>query len=64
VPDVQLVNEANNKGLVEYTVGKAMCTCVYPGIAQCFAIAGRRQSIMACIHVSPGATAENISHTF
>ncbi|MCP5087321.1 MAG: hypothetical protein GY952_11025 [Rhodobacteraceae bacterium] len=64
MPDVQLVTEANNQRLVEYTVGKAMSACVYPGIAQCFAIAGRRQSFLTCTHVSPGATAENISDTF
>ena len=64
MPDVQLVAEANNQRLVEYTVGKASNTCIYPGIAQCFAIAGRRHSFMACTHVSPGATAENISDTF
>ncbi|MFT6675413.1 MAG: hypothetical protein ACJAVM_001605 [Sulfitobacter sp.] len=64
MPDVQLVTESNNLRLVEYSVGKTAGSCVYPGIAQCFAIAGRRQSFMACTHISPGATAENISDTF
>ena len=61
---VILVDDANNQNLPEYRIGKAMQTCIYPGIRQCFAIAGRRQSFMICTHVSPGATAEDISDTF
>jgi len=61
---VILVDDANDQSLPEYRIGKAMQTCIYPGIRQCFAIAGRRQSFMICTHVSPGATAEDISETF
>lgn len=50
--------------LPEYHVGKASETCIYPGIAQCFAIAGWMQSAMLCTHVSPGATKDDISDTF
>lgn len=64
MPDIVLVEERNDQRLVEYTVGKAGQSCIYPGIAQCFAIAGRRHSFMTCTHVSPGATAQNISDTF
>ena len=50
--------------LVEYTVGKASGTCLFPGIAQCFAIAGWMPSAMLCTHVSPGATAEELDAVF
>jgi hypothetical protein len=50
--------------LLEYTVGKASSTCVYPGIAQCFAIAGWKPSGMLCAHVSPGATGEELDAVF
>jgi hypothetical protein len=62
--NVALVPEANNQSLVEYCVGRANSSCVCPGIAQCFAIFGRRQSFMTCTHVSPGATAQNMTDTF
>jgi hypothetical protein len=39
-------------------------TCVYPGIAQCFAIAGWTESGILCTHVSPGATKDDIASTF
>jgi hypothetical protein len=45
-------------------VGQASKTCIYPGIAQCFAIAGWTQTGMLCTHVSPGATKEDITDTF
>lgn len=50
--------------LLEYRVGKAGSTCLYPGIAQCFAIAGWCQTSMVCTHVSPGATAQDMTDTF
>ena len=53
-----------DQSLIEYTVGKALQTCIYPGIAQCFAIAGWTQSAMLCTHVSPGATKDDIANTF
>jgi len=53
-----------NQSLIEYTVGKAFQTCLYPGIAQCFAVAGWTQSAMLCTHVSPGATKDDIASTF
>ena len=53
-----------DQSLVEYTVGQALQTCTYPGIAQCFAIAGWTQSAMLCTHVSPGATKADMATTF
>jgi len=53
-----------DQSLPEYHVGKAYSTCVYPGIAQCFAIAGWTQSAMLCTHVSPGATKDDMEATF
>ena len=53
-----------NQSLLEYRVGKAGSTCLYPGIAQCFAIAGWRQTSMICTHVSPGATEQDMTDTF
>ena len=61
---VALAPEAIDLSLPEYVIGKAFQTCTYPGIRQCIAIAGRRQSFMICTHVSPGATAQDISDTF
>jgi len=50
--------------LPEYHVGTASQSCTYPGIAQCFAIAGWTQAGMLCTHVSPGATKADIEATF
>jgi hypothetical protein len=61
---IVLVPEADNQNLVEYTVGKATSSCVYPGIQQCFAIAGIRATHMACAHVSPGSTAQDVADIF
>ncbi|EIL91726.1 hypothetical protein UU9_03522 [Rhodanobacter fulvus Jip2] len=61
---VTLVAPAANQLLSEYCVGQASKICVYPGIAQCFAIAGWSQAGMLCAHVSPGATSEEIDATF
>lgn len=58
------VESKADQSLSEYTVGKAMQTCVFPGIAQCFAIAGWTQTGMLCTHVSPGATGSDIEDTF
>jgi hypothetical protein len=61
---VTLVAPAANQSLSEYCVGQASKTCVYPGIAQCFAIAGWSHAGMLCTHVSPGATSGEIDATF
>ena len=58
------VASSANQRLKEYMVGEATETCVYPGIAQCFAIAGWTPGGMLCTHLSPGATAEDMSDTF
>lgn len=58
------VDPKANQSLPEYTVGKASQTCVYPGIAQCFAIAGWTHSGLLCTHVSPGATKDDMANTF
>ena len=50
--------------LSEYTVGMAADTCVYAGIAQCFAIAGWTPQGMLCTHLSPGVTDQDMSDTF
>ncbi|TDL84355.1 hypothetical protein [Meridianimarinicoccus aquatilis] len=62
--DITLKQETANQNLGEYEVGKAGVSCLFPGIRQCFAIAGRRQSSMVCTHVSPGATPQQMSDTF
>lgn len=61
---VQTVAPQAHQSLVEYTVGAASETCTYPGIAQCFAIAGWTPAGMLCAHVSPGATKEEMEATF
>jgi hypothetical protein len=61
---VALVAPAADQSLPEYCVGQASRTCVYPGIAQCFAIAGWTKAGMLCTHVSPGATSEEMDATF
>lgn len=61
---VKLVAECDDQCLPEYCVGKARKTCVYPGIQQCFAIAGWTPTGMLCTHVSPGATKAEIEATF
>lgn len=58
------VDEKADQSLSEYKVGKASQSCVYAGIAQCFAIAGWTQTGMLCTHVSPGATQADIADTF
>lgn len=62
--DITLKPETINQSLGEYEVGKAGGSCVFPGISQCFAIAGRRQSSLICTHISPGATQEHLTDTF
>lgn len=58
------VSPQPDQSLKEYMVGKALQTCTYPGIGQCFAIAGWTQSAMLCTHVSPGATKDDMATTF
>jgi hypothetical protein len=61
---IKLLDPAADQSLPEYHVGQASRTCIYPGIAQCFAIAGWKNGEMLCTHVSPGATKEDIDTTF
>jgi hypothetical protein len=58
------VDPKADQSLPEYHVGKASSTCIYPGIAQCFAIAGWTANSMLCTHVSPGATKDDMDETF
>lgn len=53
-----------NQSLVEYAVGEATASCLYPGIAQCFAVAGWTQSKIIGVHVSPGFTKEEMAAAF
>jgi len=53
-----------HQSLSEYCVGEATDICIYPGIAQCFAIAGNTQSKILGVHVSPGFTAEEMDAAF
>jgi hypothetical protein len=61
---INTVAQKADQRLLEYTVGMATHSCVYPGIAQCFAIAGWSQAGMLCTHVSPGASKSDIDDTF
>jgi hypothetical protein len=61
---IKLLDPKADQSLPEYCVGQASTTCLYPGIAQCFAIAGWLKGEMLCTHVSPGATKEEIDTTF
>jgi hypothetical protein len=61
---VKLAPSKGQQTLPEYTVGEATDICLFPGIAQCFAIVGPTQSKLIATHVSPGATAAEIEETF
>lgn len=61
---INTVTDAADQSLVEYHVGKAQRSCVFPAIQQCFAIVGVRATHMACTHVSPGSSAQDITDTF
>lgn len=61
---IVVAETAVNQVLPEYQVGKASQTCTYPGIGQCFAIAGWSQTGMLCTHVSPGASKSDVASTF
>lgn len=61
---IVLMPEAATQSLIEFSVGKAQTSCVYPAIQQCFAIAGVRATHMACTHVTPGSSAQDILDTF
>ena len=58
------VDEAADISLPEYRVGSCTESCTYPGILQCFAIAGWMQSKLLCTHVSPGISEEDMTATF
>lgn len=59
-----MVTAGDSIRLPEYTVGVGRKICTYPGIMQCFAIAGWTPEGMVCTHVSPGATKQDIADTF
>lgn len=61
---ITLTNTANAISLHEFSVGKAYQSIEYPGIRQCFAIVGMRQSYMIGVHVSPGFHADGIDDAF
>lgn len=63
MPIVTATQTADQR-LNEYCVGLAGSTCTYPGIGQCFAIAGWLPSGMVCAHVSPGSTVGDIDAFF
>lgn len=61
---ITLADTANLIVLPEFKVGKAFQSIEYPGIRQCFAVVGKRQSFVIGTHVSPGAHADGIADTF
>ncbi len=61
---IATVDAANNISLHEFRVGKAYQSIVYPGIRQCFAVVGQRQSFIIGTHVSPGAHADGVADSF
>jgi hypothetical protein len=61
---IAVVGSTANQSLTEYCVGEATQSCVYPGIAQCFAIAGITESKILGVHVSPGFTADDMNTAF
>ena len=62
--EVKLKDSRAELSLSEGEVGAATDTCIFPGIAQCFAIAGLTANSMLCTHVTPGSTKEDIDATF
>lgn len=62
--DVKLKSQAAHQSLAEGEVGEATDSCIYPGIAQCFAIAGWTPNSMLCTHVTPGSTKDEMDATF
>ena len=61
---VQNIGSQPNQSLTEYCVGVATASCTYPGIAQCFAVAGWTQSKIIGVHVSPGFTKDEMDAAF
>ena len=62
--DVKLKTQGAHLSLSEGEVGEATESCIYPGIAQRFAIAGWAPNSMLCTHVTPGSTKDDIDVTF
>lgn len=52
------------QSLAEYCVGEATDTCLYPGIGQCFAVAGVTQGKILGVHVSPGFSDSDMDAAF
>jgi hypothetical protein len=63
MPPYQLASTAN-QSLAEGEVGEGTESIVYPGIRQCFAIAGWTQSKIIGTHISPGFTAQDMADAF
>jgi hypothetical protein len=55
---------ANELKLGENNVGKATSTAIYPGIQQCFAVAGLKHNAILGAHVTPFTTAEDLDAIF
>lgn len=61
---INLKDSVPNQSLMEYQVGEGTASCLYPGIAQCFAVAGWTASKIIGVHVSPGFTKEEMDAAF
>jgi|APMI01.1.fsa_nt_gi hypothetical protein len=61
---IVLVNTADDISLPEKRVGMGNKSCTYPGIQQCFAIAGWTAGGAIGTHVTPGSTKQELNDTF
>ncbi|MGB1239245.1 MAG: hypothetical protein ACPG4U_13590 [Pseudomonadales bacterium] len=52
------------QNIVEYCIGSAKDSCVYPRILQCLSITGFTKQGLIGTHISPGATEEDLKQTF
>ena len=61
---IALLPATADQSLAEGQVGKASATCVFPCIQQCIAVVGVRVTHLACTHITPGSSAQDIVDTF
>lgn len=61
---IQVMATKGNQTLVERMVGAGTQSILYPGIMQCFAIAGWTQREILGTHVSPGFTEDEMREAF
>lgn len=61
---IKVMPTCANQTLIERMVGAASESCVYPGIMQCFSIAGWSQNAILATHVSPGFTSDEMDEAF